>query len=164
MTTPARPRRAFVLALLAACGAGASASSGTEAVPRYEPVSEPASSPRPAKSAACPLTSKRYFVAFSDGMSLEDFDLAAQEAKQIMALTELLLCERADALEPSGALSADLVAQHLEAFEVRFVRDDAGAADVGLRRLDSPNDERGVYRVAVERTEQGWRLTGVTRL
>ena len=108
--------------------------------------------------------SERYFVAFSEGMSLQDFELAAKEAKRIMTLTTQTLCERADALEPSGALSADLGAQHLEAFEVRFVRDDAGAADVTLRSLDSPEDQRGVYRVAVERTQQGWRLTGVSRL
>lgn len=171
MTARGRPRRAFVLALLAACGAGASASRGTDTGPRHEPVAGDedgyatpvAGEARAPQHAGCLVRSARSFVAFSEGMSLDDFDLAATESKRLMAVAEDTLCLRASELEPSGALAADLAAHRLTLFEVVFVRDDASAADVGLRRIDGPEDPRGDYRVAAVRTAQdGWRLVSVS--
>jgi hypothetical protein len=162
-----------VLALLAACGAGATATSHTSNPPCYEPVpaapaevEEPAATQvrAPTKEGACLQPSTRRFVGFSHGMSLGDFDLAARESKQIMVLVAQTLCARAQELEPSGALAKDLAAHSLELFEVQFVRDDAGAADVGLRDIESPTDERGLYRLAMVRGDRGWELIAVRRL
>jgi hypothetical protein len=164
-----RPRRAFVLALLAACGAGASASTRSSTEPSQDPdglegAAQAGVTDEGTQHASCLVRSQRSFIGFSEGMSLDDFDVAATEAKQVMALAEDMLCQQANALEPSGKLARDLAAHQLTLFEVRFVRDDASAADIGLRRLDAPDtDERGDYRVAAEHdAEQGWRLVGVT--
>jgi hypothetical protein len=101
-----------VLALLAACGAGATATSHTSNPPCYEPVpaapaevEEPAATQvrAPTKEGACLQPSTRRFVGFSHGMSLGDFDLAARESKQIMVLVAQTLCARAQELEPSAA-------------------------------------------------------------
>jgi len=175
MRIKGRPRRVFVLALLAACGAGASASTNTSMMPSREPSApdDPGGTAPPeaagddpeqhGQHATCLARARRSFVGFSQGMSLEDFDLAAREAENVMALTERALCQQASALEPSGRLAADLGAHRLVLFEVLFVRDDASVANVGLRRTDAPEgDVRGAYRVAAERSaEQGWQLVGV---
>ena len=167
-----RPRRAFVLALVVACGAGASASTRSDIEPTQVP-SAPGGlegsgygeqADEDTEHATCLVRSPRSFIGFSEGMSLNDFDLAATEAKHLMVRAEDVLCQQANALEPSGKLATDLAAHQLTLFEVVFVRDDASAADIGLRRFDAPeDDERGDYRVAAERSaEQGWQLVGVT--
>lgn len=156
------------------CGAGASASKDGGTSPRAD-GSMPAPAVLDAGGAGLDATAprapppclpraQRTFIGFSEGMSLDDFELAAIESERAMDLVQRELCARADELEPSGALASELAAGRLELFEVLFVRDDASAADVGLRPLAGLDaGAGGGYRVAVERSADTWRIVSVTR-
>ena len=156
----------MVLAALAACGAGAAASRDGGTAPDTDaatPAPAAVDAAQPASEPPCVARATRIFVGFSEGMSLDDFELAATESERVMQRVQSELCERAGELEPTGALGADLAAGTLELFEVQFVRDDASAADVGLRRADAPDaGTNGSYRLALERIAGVWRLVTVT--
>ncbi|MFI5308646.1 MAG: hypothetical protein ACHQ53_14900 [Polyangiales bacterium] len=162
------PLCASLAAVLTACGAGGGA--GKDAGTALRPD---AGTTRNAGSgtdddagrarARCVPRNAHTYVGFSAGMTLDDFELAAYEAERILAMIERELCSRANALAPNGTLAAGLSARRLELFEVLFVRDDASAADVGLRALDdtTPHSSTG-YRIAVERTNDEWAIVAVT--
>jgi hypothetical protein len=178
MKIPGKPRRAFVLALVAACGAGASANHG--AAPRAEPLysgqqtidaqaqqdaRNPHASAGHGTGSSCLTHVDRTFVGLSAGMSLDDFESVAAQSKRVMNLIEHDFCRVAPTLDASPALAAELGARTLEMYEVLFVRDDASAADVGLRQTGEGEDvaPRGRYRVATERGPEGWRIVAITR-
>jgi len=105
---------------------------------------DPAPSPTPAASAsggtteappACSVRrAARIYVGFSPNMSLDDFELAAFEAEQILAGLGAQLCALSDEHDREARLRGALHAGALEATSIVFTRDDAGAAAVRVRR------------------------------
>lgn len=77
----------------------------------------------------------RIFVGFSQGMSLDDFELAALEAERIIAALQAQLCVLDDTLDVDGSLRAALRTGAIEITSIVYTQDDAGAADVQARTV-----------------------------
>lgn len=134
-------------------------------------IADTAGAERERNTCSAPRKASRLYVGLSEGMTLDDFELAAYEAERIAAAL-LLLCE-------PGAQTADsdlrtAFAGALEITAIEFVRDDAGAARVRLQRPEPPRTEgsaepdlRGAaqesWRLEVTRTPAGWLLRSAAR-
>jgi hypothetical protein len=116
-------------------------------------------------SPACRVRrAERTFVGFSDGMSLEDFELAAFEAERIVLAVKAQLCQVDAALDADGSLRAALADGTIELTSIVFTQDDAGAADVHARWVPdaSATDAGGSagpsWSLRLTRMADGWRV------
>jgi hypothetical protein len=114
---------------------------------------------------------QRTFVGFSDGMSLEHFELAAFEAERIVVAVQAQLCELDSALDPDGGLRDALRDGAVELTSIVFTQDDAGAADVQVRRVRDENAAMALedpaivtWSLGLTRTGDGWRVVAVVPL
>jgi hypothetical protein len=120
-------------------------------------------------SPACRVRrAERTFVGFSEGMSLEDFELAAVEAERIVLAVKAQLCELDASLDAEGSLRAALDDGAIELTSILFTQDDAGAADVRARWV--PDEGAPVtledpaalaWSLRLTRMADGWRVVAV---
>jgi hypothetical protein len=107
-----------------------------------------------------PRKASRVYVGFSEGMTLADFELAAFEAERITAAL-LRLCEP-DKRATDSHLRDALATGALEITAIDFLRDDAGAAHVRLRRPE-PFADSERWRLELTRAPAGWLLLSAAR-
>jgi hypothetical protein len=128
----------------------------------------PHAGPDGGDGSTCRLTrAQRTFVGFSDGMSLDDFELAAFEAERIVAALQTQLCELDDRLDEDGALRAALRTGSIEITAITFTQDDASAADVQVHAIVDADaggapQQPGSWLLDVMRIAGSWQIVKVT--